>query len=146
MNSLNIITSRVSPSSSASQTRSNSISSIGLDLPGIDEKLHDADHDDHAEGKDTEPFPDTFEGSYHEKQGASEQTPLLSEGKEGSDPWHTSRGQWLPRRILSSVINSIRWLLSTLASPGVYLIACFYNEEGVFAPMTQLKKLFGSAP
>lgn len=146
MNSLNIITSRVSPASSASPSRSNSLSSIGLELPGIDEKLHDDDEEHPAEGKGTEPFPDTFEGTRNEKSGASEQTPLLSEGKESSEPWHTSRGQWLPRRMLSNVINSIRWFLSTLASPGVYLIACFYNEEGMFAPMTQLKKLFGVYP
>ncbi len=146
MNSLNMITSRVSPASSAPPSRSNSLTSLGRELPGIDEKLQDAEDRDHADGNDTEPFPDTFEGTHNEKSGHLEQTPLLSEGKEASEPWRTSRGQWFPRRVVSSVINSIRWFLSTLASPGVYLIACFYNDEGVFAPMTQLKKLFGVYP
>ncbi|KAM3515080.1 hypothetical protein MY11210_001318 [Beauveria gryllotalpidicola] len=146
MNSLNIITSRVSPASSAAPTRSNSLTSMGLELPGIDEKLHDAREGHRPEGKDTEPFPDAVEGSHDEKSTPSEQRPLLSESKESPEAWDTSRGQWLPRRMLSSVINSIRWLLSTLASPGVYLIACFFNEDDVFAPMSQLKKLFGVYP
>lgn len=145
MNSLNIITSRVSPASSASPTRSNSLTNLGQELPGIDGKLHR--EEGHGHGQDTERFPDSSDQAYYdEKSEASEQTPLLSEGKEGSEPWHSSRGLWLPRRILSSFINSIRWFFSTLASPGVYLIACFYNDEGVFAPMTQLKKLFGVYP
>ncbi|OAA50934.1 NIF domain-containing protein [Beauveria brongniartii RCEF 3172] len=146
MNSLNIITSRVSPASSAAPTRSNSLTSMGLELPGIDEKLHDAQEGHRPEGKDTEPFPDAVEGSNDEKSNASEQRSLLSESKESPEAWDTSRGQWLPRRMMSSVINSIRWLLSTLASPGVYLIACFFNEDDVFAPMSQLKKLFGVYP
>ncbi|KAM3546423.1 hypothetical protein ARSEF1564_000698 [Beauveria bassiana] len=146
MNSLNIITSRVSPTSSAAPTRSNSLSSMGLELPGIDEKLHDAQEGHRPEGKDTEPFPDAVEGSNDEKSTSSEQRPLLSESKESPEAWDTSRGQWLPRRMMSSVINSIRWLLSTLASPGVYLIACFFNEDDVFAPISQLKKLFGVYP
>ncbi|OAA56839.1 NIF domain-containing protein [Cordyceps fumosorosea ARSEF 2679] len=144
MNSLNIITSRVSPASSASPSRTNSLTSMSLELPGIDEKLHDAHQGESKD--DTEPFPDTFEGSHNEKPGPSEQTPLLSEGKDASEPWHTSRAQWLPRRMLASVINSLRWFLSTLASPGVYLIACFYDDDDVFAPMSQLKKLFGVYP
>ncbi|XWX01548.1 hypothetical protein V2A60_009576 [Cordyceps javanica] len=146
MNSLNIITSRVSPAPSASPSRSNSLTSMSLDLPGIDEKLHDGQDGHGSEGHDTEPFPDSFEGSHDEKSAPSEQTPLLSEGDKASEPWRTSRAQWLPRRMLSSLINSIRWLLSTLASPGVYLIACFYDDNDVFAPMSQLKKLFGVYP
>lgn len=145
MNSLNIITSRVSPASSASPTRTNSLTSLGLDLPGIDEKIHDGDQD-YPESKDTEPFPDADDHGHYNEKSASENTPLLSEGRDSSEPWHTSRGQSLPRRILASVINSLRWFFSTLASPGVYLFACFYNDEGVFAPMTQLKKLFGVYP
>ncbi|OAQ97498.1 hypothetical protein LLEC1_00831 [Akanthomyces lecanii] len=146
MNSLNMITSRVSPASSASPSRSNSLSSMGLELPETEEKPQDTEEGARTEGKDIEPFPDTYEGVQNEKSGQTEQTPLLPEGKEASEAWHTSRGQWFPRRMVSSVINSIRWFLSTLASPGVYLIACFYDDEGIFAPMTQLKKLFGVYP
>ncbi|KAF7858668.1 uncharacterized protein EAF02_010992 [Botrytis sinoallii] len=39
--------------------------------------------------------------------------------------------------------DSIRWVLSTLVAPGVYVIACLYNERGHFAPISQFRKLFG---
>ncbi|KAH8820998.1 nuclear envelope morphology protein [Xylogone sp. PMI_703] len=37
-------------------------------------------------------------------------------------------------------MGSIRWGLTTLASPGVYLIACLYDDRGVFAPFSQIWK------
>jgi CTD nuclear envelope phosphatase 1 len=75
---------------------------------------------------------------------AGEDTPLLpgSNRKESGirqSPWHL-----IPRRIFSAVIGSLRWVLSTLAAPGVYLIACLYDEHGHFAPWLQLKRLFGA--
>ncbi|KAH8171398.1 NLI interacting factor-like phosphatase domain-containing protein [Sarocladium implicatum] len=142
MNSLNIITARVSPSSSPSQSRSNSISSIGLGLSSEDEKS--GDHSDvKLEGTpDTEPFTSSDEHPYDkEKSEPTEDTALLHEEKDLSRRsrwWHS-----LPRSIASSFISSIRWVLATLASPGVYLIACLYDEQGNFAPLRQMRKLFG---
>lgn len=142
MNSLNIITARVSPSPSPSQSRSNSISSIGLGLSSEDEKSGD-NSDTKVEGTpDTEPFPSSDEHSYDkEETNHNEDTPLLHEGRDLSRRsrwWHS-----LPRSIASSFISSIRWVLATLASPGVYLIACLYDEQGNFAPLPQMRKLFG---
>lgn len=140
MNSLNIITARVSPSASPAQSRSNSISSIGLGISSEDEKSGDQS-DSKAEGTpDTEPFPQSDEDHADEKY-ATEDTPLLhadTELSRRSAWWHS-----IPRSIASSFISSIRWVLATLASPGVYLIACLYDEHGNFAPGSQMKKLFG---
>lgn len=145
MNSLNIITSRVSPPPSPGQSRSNSLSSIGINgIASDDSKPHDRS-DEKMDRDDTEPFPDSEFDSvpYHdEKSEATEETPLIGDGKDPkarSRWWHT-----LPRDIVSGILGSIRWVFATLASPGVYLIACFYDENGYFAPSTQLKKLFGS--
>ncbi|KPM39081.1 hypothetical protein AK830_g7502 [Neonectria ditissima] len=142
MNSLNIITSRVSPPSSPGQSRSNSIGSIGI---GIAPEGHSHDQsDDRQPAHDSESFPeDTLDESRFdtEKSHAREDTPLLggsSEPDKRSSWWHS-----LPRGIASSLISSIRWVFATLASPGVYLIACFYDEDGIFAPLSQLGKLFG---
>lgn len=141
MNSLNIITARVSPSSSPAQSRSNSISSIGLGLSSEDEKSGELS-DDKLEGTpDTEPFPQSDEDHSDKERYATEDTPLLHEDKDLSRRsrwWHS-----LPRSIASSIIGSIRWVLVTLASPGVYLIACLYDEQGNFAPLPQMKNLFG---
>lgn len=147
MNSLNIITSRVSAPSSASQSRSSSIGSgTGLDQHGIDQDLQ-RDHPNRTDGDGTEPFPAaSFDAppAYSEKAGVDEHSPLLTETKASarSANWCVS----VPRRIVCNIISSIRWVFATLASPGVYLIACFYDEQGLFAPMTQLKKLFGVYP
>ena len=53
-----------------------------------------------------------------------------------SRSWHS-----IPRTISIAFLDSIRWVLSTLAAPGVYLIACLYDEGGTFAPFTQIRKL-----
>ncbi|CAJ0539182.1 Ff.00g069240.m01.CDS01 [Fusarium sp. VM40] len=139
MNSLNILTARVSPPPSPGQSRSNSIGSIGIGLTSEDQ-----DDNERPSGHETEPFPqDTIDESRFEPENkpADEDTPLLGDtGETGSRSswWHS-----IPRRIASSIIGSLRWVLATLASPGVYLIACFYDEYGNFAPFAQLGKLFG---
>lgn len=144
MNSLNIITARVSPPPSPSHSRSNSITSLGID----DEKAAGV-AEDKADGQEAQPL--AAEGSLAEKRYAdddddeaafaTEETPLFCESKpdgKRSRWWHV-----LPREIASSIISTIRWLFATLTAPGYYLLACFYDDFGKFAPMTQLKKLFG---
>ncbi|KAL6892400.1 NLI interacting factor-like phosphatase domain-containing protein [Trichoderma longibrachiatum] len=150
MNSLNIITARVSPPPSPTHSRSNSVSA-GLD----DDKALDVP-DDKADGHEAQPSAAAAaEGSSDEKRYhddndrdddaeaafATEKTPLFCESKpdgKRSRWWHV-----MPRGIASSFISSIRWLLAMLSAPGYYLLACFYDDFGKFAPMTQLKKLFG---
>ncbi|KAH6891451.1 NLI interacting factor-like phosphatase-domain-containing protein [Thelonectria olida] len=143
MNSINIITSRVSPPPSPTQSRSNSISSIGIGISP--EGLSHDQSDDRTPAHGDESFPeDTFDESRFdtEKRHPCEDTPLLGDpldcDNKRSSWWHS-----LPRGIASSIIGSIRWVFATLASPGVYLIACLYDEDGFFAPLAQLGKLFG---
>ena len=142
MNSLNIITARVSPSSSPNTSRSNSLGNITPDS-GPSEKQNDWNGTRGETG--SEPFPSAdYDNSMRDDEKAEqddgESTPLLH-GKDGNKRaawWHS-----VPRDFVSRIIGSIRWLFATLTSPGVYLMACFYDENGVFAPMAQLKKLFG---
>jgi CTD nuclear envelope phosphatase 1 len=144
MNSLNIITARVSPPTTPTQSRSNSISSIGLSI-AADDGDKPLDHsDEKPAGSDAAPPPDfRDESSYvDEKQAAAtEDTPLIdsnvSAGKRSSW-WHS-----LPRDLASSILGSLRWVIATLASPGVYLLACFYDIDGNFRPLAQFKRLFG---
>ncbi|KAF7553884.1 hypothetical protein G7046_g6982 [Stylonectria norvegica] len=142
MNSLNIITARVSPSPTPVQSRSNSIGSIGIGITPEEQDSREQS-EEKAGGLDTDPFAeDTFEQSrFDDNPIPHEGTPLL-----GDHPDLSKRTSWwhsIPRGIATSIISSIRWVFVTLASPGVYLIACFYDENGNFAPLTQLKKLFG---
>lgn len=144
MNSLNIITSRVSPPSTPPQSRSNSISSIGLSIGSEDGEKSLDQTDEKAGHSDTAPLPhDPYdEPNYEgEKQGAMEDTPLLDDHvatSKRSSWWHS-----LPRDLASGILGSIRWVIATLTSPGVYLLAYFYNINGDFRPLAQLKRLFG---
>lgn len=114
---------------------------MGIGLSQDDEKTPDKQQDK-SESASMESYPQTTaETTYDEKHDATETTPLLSDDKEASKRsrwWHT-----IPRDFASSIISSIRWVFATLASPGVYLIACFCDDNGIFAPWAQIKALFG---
>ncbi|KAH6655485.1 NLI interacting factor-like phosphatase-domain-containing protein [Truncatella angustata] len=143
MNSLNIISARVSPSSSPSPTRSNSLTHVALatsseDLKSSQESIPEEDQ------ALLSVEPDEYAAESRGGHGyADEKTPLLGTGESKdldarSSPWHV-----LPSRLANNLINSIRWVLSTLAAPGVYLMACLYDERGTFTPLRQLRRLFG---
>ncbi|KAI1778238.1 NLI interacting factor-like phosphatase-domain-containing protein [Hypoxylon cercidicola] len=150
MNSLNIISARVSPSSSPAPTRSNSLSHIGLAVAQSGDNPIPSDETSPSEKDAT--GPESNESTAHASkdrnidlsQDADEKTPLLenSDTKETnirSYSWHV-----IPGRIANNIVNSIRWVLSTIAAPGVYLVACFYDEQGNFAPLRQVGSLFGT--
>ena len=48
----------------------------------------------------------------------------------------------IPRRLAHALIASIRWILSTLATPGVYLIACMSDENGRFSPLLPARRIY----
>ncbi|KAK4121311.1 hypothetical protein N657DRAFT_692384 [Parathielavia appendiculata] len=150
MNSLNIISARVSPPPSPAPSRSNSLSTLGLAVsPDTDNPRQN--QTESALGKISEKDglmaePDEFplEGDPQDPLGhdyaIDETTPLIPQAKELS-----SRGTpWVlyPKRIANAFVNSLRWVLSTLAAPGVYLYACICDEDGYFAPLQRLRKLF----
>ncbi|KAI1270013.1 NLI interacting factor-like phosphatase-domain-containing protein [Xylariaceae sp. FL1019] len=150
MNSLNIISARVSPASSTAPTRSNSLSSVGLaaispsdDPTPVSDPPATGDRDTTASPRSDHVIATKSDDDESCFQHIDEKTPLIDRGiaKEmgaRSRTWHT-----FPARVASSLINSIRWVLSTVAAPGVYLIACFCDEDGNFSPLRQLKTLFG---
>ncbi|CAG8976313.1 hypothetical protein HYALB_00005719 [Hymenoscyphus albidus] len=140
MNSLNILSARVSPPQTPSPSRSASYANLSSSVTAtgsrrnsraaLEEKgereggAHDADFDD--------------ENTIHED------TPLLNKEADGYPGVTQSGWHMFPKRISAAVIESIRWVLSTFAAPGVYLIACLYDDKGIFAPFSQLRK-FGTA-
>ncbi|KAG7109974.1 Nuclear envelope morphology protein 1 like [Verticillium longisporum] len=147
MNSLNIITSRVSPPPSPGPSRSNSFGSIGMAVEPNDDSC-DGDPDRKRRDDALEDNISTTVKSEKVDEASvsidapSEYTALMNESKEAgvrAATWHS-----LPRSIATTFINSIRWFFSTLTAPGVYLIACLYDSSGAFAPLSQLRKLFGT--
>jgi CTD nuclear envelope phosphatase 1 len=146
MNSLNIITARVSPSATPAPSRTNSLGSLSLAVTSEDDNV-DREPSDRAGGSaDGQNARAAAEGRNplhddHGNHNSTEETPLLGDHKEVGS--RTSSWHLVPKRLATTILNSLRWVLSTLAAPGVYLIACFYDEHGNFAPLVQLKKLFG---
>ncbi|KAM0808604.1 putative NLI interacting factor-like phosphatase-domain-containing protein [Seiridium cardinale] len=147
MNSLNIISARVSPSSSPDPSRSNSLNHVGLAASSSEEELNAAQDGSLKEDRarlTSEPDEYTQDGRDGHDPYADEKTPLLGTGESKdtntrSHSWHV-----LPSRLASNLITSLRWVLSTIAAPGVYLIAYLYDERGYFTPLRQLRKLFGA--
>ncbi|KAK4162637.1 NLI interacting factor-like phosphatase-domain-containing protein [Cladorrhinum sp. PSN259] len=160
MNSLNIISSRVSAPPSPVPTRSNSLSAIGLAVSPEDtnnnrSREHQPDNalppPDFNEKDRLTAEPEDFSLDNSPKQehdndcAIDDTTPLIAHAEPPQVLVSREGSPWVlyPKRIASAIVNSIRWMLSTLAAPGVYLIACLYNESGEFAPLQQLRTLFG---
>ena len=152
MNSLNLLAARVTPSSSPGPSRTNSLGSLGLavtseeaasDRTSASSDWLSTTHADEQPAKTEAPADGQARAPHGDRgeRNATEPSFLAGETKEvgtRTRSWHL-----VPKRVAATIINSIRWVLSTLVSPGVYLIACFYDEDGTFAPFVQLKKLFG---
>jgi CTD nuclear envelope phosphatase 1 len=139
MNALNKIAARVSPHTTPAPTRTNSLSALGLAAGSDDHERPSSDLI--ASEKNVSDEPESYDDHVPADTEANEKTPLLngeSANEVRSSIWHR-----IPRQIASGCINSLRWLLSTLAAPGVYLIALLYDPEGNFAPLLRLKRLFG---
>ncbi|KAH8589444.1 NLI interacting factor-like phosphatase-domain-containing protein [Bisporella sp. PMI_857] len=136
MNSLNILSARVSPPQTPSPSRSNSYGNILSSVGGKDSRR--GSRGDDLINENTDGAGDIADAEPYSDEVASETTPLI---KKESDNFYTPPSPNIISRLSSSFIDSIRWVLSTLAAPGVYFIACFYDEGGKFAPFSQLRKL-----
>ncbi|KAL2757989.1 hypothetical protein ACRALDRAFT_1080009 [Sodiomyces alcalophilus JCM 7366] len=152
MNSLNIISSRVSPPPSPAPSRSNSMTSFGLGVEA--EPSQAGGREDSEKNMDGQTGDDALadnqaEDTHQAQTGTDSQAPVMASEDTAppGDPSHAQlrSTQWhaAPRRIAANLINSLRWVLSTLAAPGVYLIACLYDGTGAFSPFIQLTGLFG---
>lgn len=142
MNSLNFVSSRVSPSSSPAPSRSNSLGSMGITVTSEEqEQQQEASATGLAEKTPNSAAPGDSQPAAADDD---EDTPLLSGSVPKDSGIRQSSWHQFPRPMFSAVIGSLRWVLSTLAAPGVYLIACLYDEHGHFAPWLQFKRLFGA--
>ncbi|THV44356.1 hypothetical protein BGAL_0664g00050 [Botrytis galanthina] len=135
MNSLNILSGRGSPTHSPSLSRSNSLGNVLASVTTSELRRNSREevYSEEPKGLDQEDAPDS---NADDDNTIHESTPLLH--KEGM-AYHTSEHVGITRMLY----DSIRWMLSTLFAPGVYVVACLYNERGHFAPISQFRKLFG---
>jgi CTD nuclear envelope phosphatase 1 len=138
MNSLNILSARVSPPQTPAPSRSNSYGNI-LSTATVTESRRNSREDILNEKREV--GDETQDAEDENDEAVHEETPLLDVEKSESQDLRLSGWHVIPKRISSSLIDSIRWIFSTLAAPGVYLIACLYDEGANFAPFSQMRKL-----
>ncbi|KAG4436013.1 hypothetical protein IFR05_008490 [Cadophora sp. M221] len=138
MNSLNILSARVSPPQTPSPSRSNSLGNILSSATGTESRRNS--REDILDEKSEYPS-DNPEADQEDDRTVHEETPLLD--KEDCEVKDAEGTGWsvIPKRISFAFIESIRWFLSTLAAPGVYLFAYLCDEQGNFAPFSQMRKL-----
>jgi len=158
MNSLNILSARVigpTPRQTPTKTRRRSYSDgtlkksdssgkprrsasqhvKGAQADAVEEKENTvtSDKDEEDASTDAEPLR------------MNEKTPLLGEGKdvdpsEESSPRYTKL-RLAAERLVAALTESLEWVLSTLASPGVYIVGRFYDDKGEFSPLLPIRKI-----
>ncbi|PWY81835.1 NIF domain protein [Aspergillus heteromorphus CBS 117.55] len=149
MNSLNILSARVigqSTSSSRSRQRSRSQGDVArASEPGDLAKLRSYSEDNfhstdghektHGDTLDAPGLIDFNDNPFDEK------APLLrSIHKDGSLATRSTLG-FVAQRFFDAIAETIKFILSTLAAPGLYVAHCFRDDDGHYSPMAPLRSL-----
>ena len=80
-------------------------------------------------------------------ESADEKTPLLEKLVPEIDyEIKQSRLRLAAKQLVDALTESLKWVLSKLAAPGVYVVTCFYDEKGHFSPLVPLRKVGRKLP
>ncbi|KAL3480096.1 NLI interacting factor-like phosphatase-domain-containing protein [Aspergillus californicus] len=152
MNSLNILSSRVigqglNLKRSRPRSRSQGDNAPAI-IPGdlakfrsySDSNFHANDEDEKVNGH----LPDRVDDIDQDEFNPDEKTPLIR-ALQRDPSLATKRSLGLiAQRFLEAITETLKFILETLASPGVYVARCFRDETGSYSPMAPLKKLHRS--
>lgn len=156
MNSLNILSARViGPTPPQTPIRSRSYSDSNLKKYNAEKKPKRSASQhvkgeplDAAEEKETAPLSEKVdeEGTVDAvSDEIDERTPLLLDSKDAEPPLKSSpkynKLRLAAKRLVAALTESLKWVLTTLASPGCYLVTGFYDEKGKFSPLLPVRKL-----
>lgn len=161
MNSLNILSARVigqtPPDSPSTNTRQRSFSEGNLTKGNTDRQPRRSASQHVKGGADdiiTEKEAE-LSGEQADKDGSvdaphgqeDEKTPLLEGVRppSNSDPKRIEI-RLIARRLVDALAKSLKLVLSTLAAPGIYVVACLYDEEGKLSPFLPIRKFGGNLP
>ena len=152
MNSLNILSSRViGQSSSSTRPRSQSQSEkTRATLPGDFGKFRSYSEDNfrtsfvpgnsydddesHADEDRGDATPDSFD----------EKTPLITGAQQDGTIVTKSTWRLFTKRIFDAITETIRFILSTLAAPGIYVAQFFQDDEGRYSFLAPVRKIWRS--
>ena len=163
MNSLNILSARVigpTPPQTPTSNRSRSYSDSNLRKGNTDDrpKRSASQHVKGGVTDSTEEKEADLSSANAERDrsiettpdGMSEKTPLLVGAIESEAPSkygpRYSKLRLAAQRLVHALTESLKWVLSTLASPGLYIVTGFYDEKGRFSPLLPVRKLGRALP
>lgn len=155
MNSLNILSSRVigqTPPNSPSQLRQRSFSEGNLttDAPNSQPRRSASQHIQSGT------FIDPTEEDGGSLNEPSRRASLEAVGEENNEKSHLlkdyckpsadvdlkkSRIHLLTQRLISSLAEALRFLLSSLTASGAYALSCFFDEQNSFSPLLPIRRL-----
>ncbi|MCJ1355377.1 MAG: Nuclear envelope morphology protein 1 [Icmadophila ericetorum] len=153
MNSLNILSARVigqSPSPSpdkSSSSKSESETSRTRESIGINTRRIASEHEKSSTAAETEEnaaqsIPEIKLEESGDTEITDEKTPLLGDF-DARQQAETKQGRIriAAQRLVAALAESLKWVLSKLAAPGIYLVTCFYTEQGHFSPLLPIRKM-----
>ncbi len=144
MNSLNILSARVIGQTSSKASRSRSQSNATQSLLSTESSPNRGADGDRRKETSREAVE---KGANNIQQDAvsdvvDEKKPLLEDTKEGQEAsFKRYRLQLVAKRLVDALTESLRWVLSTLAAPGVYVVTCFYDNHGRFSPIMPVRRM-----
>ncbi|TKA75681.1 hypothetical protein B0A55_03177 [Friedmanniomyces simplex] len=142
MNSLNIV-SRLTTTPPPSPPRSRTSSSAHVD--GTDEKKSKSEQSsaytlDLSEISERLGAPKDEGHEDAPEEIVDEKTPLLRGTTPDTQQPQSKSGLWqIPKRVAHAILYGATVVFSTIAAPGRYVIACFYDNEGRFSAILPLK-------
>lgn len=137
MNALNILSGKSTPINSRSRTASTTDlqgsangAIQGREEESVTPELRDDESDKSSEG----PSDDLH----------TEKTPLLHDLQSNTFTASPSARSWrlVPKRIADAFITSVKVVLSTVAAPVLYVVACFYDEQGCFSAILPIRRVY----
>ncbi|KAJ5131789.1 hypothetical protein N7448_005947 [Penicillium atrosanguineum] len=150
MNSLNILSSRViGQTSSSPRPRSHSTGENRHNSPpGEFGKLRSYSTDNFRssivseksyDGSASPAEDDRDEDTTHDYD---EKSPLLHEAQHDAALVTKSPWRLLTKRIFDAITETIHFILSTLAAPGIYVAQCFRDDDGRYSLLTPVRKIW----
>ena len=80
----------------------------------------------------------------------SEKAPVLAEATETETPSEASprdsKLHLAAKRLVHALTKSLKWVLSTLVSPSLYIVTGFYDDKGRFSPLLPARQLSRALP
>ena len=152
MNSLNILSAHVI-GTTPKQSRSRSVSDGSRDKESLPSQPKRSASQHSVPKAVAEDLPEVKVEVKQEEDGQSttglseehvnEKTPLLDPpSTDLVETKQSKRGPYLlVKRIADALTESIKWVLTKIVAPGVYIVSCFYDEAGRFSAIMPIRRL-----